>query len=133
MNQIYGFEGEIKAKYSRLMYDLVSNVFNTLPLCCCLNKRVLVMHGGLSKEDITLDDIRKIDRFREPANTGIMCDLLWSDPTELSDEWTVSKRGVGIQFGRNITERFCKRNGLDYIIRFGQCSFVDSFVVISIT
>lgn len=29
------------------------------------------MHGGLSKEDITLDDIRKIDRFRDPPNTGI--------------------------------------------------------------
>lgn len=28
------------------------------------------MHGGLSKEDITLDDIRKIDRFRDPPNTG---------------------------------------------------------------
>lgn len=46
-----------------------------------------------------------------------MCDLLWSDPTEIRDEWTVSKRGVGIQFGRNITERFCTRNNLDYIIR----------------
>lgn len=99
------------------MYDLMSNVFNTLPLCYCLNKRVLVMHGGLSKENITLDDIRKIDRFRDPPNSGIMCDLLWSDPTEMSDEWTISKRGVGIQFGRNITERFCKNNGLDYIIR----------------
>lgn len=71
MNAIYGFEGEVKAKYSSLMYDLLSNVFNTLPLCYCLNKRVLVMHGGLSKEDITLDDIRKIDRFRDPPNTGI--------------------------------------------------------------
>ena len=58
MNQIYGFEGEIKAKYNSLMYDLVSSVFNTLPLCYCLNKRVLVMHGGLSKEDITLGRYR---------------------------------------------------------------------------
>jgi len=117
MNTIYGFEGEIRAKYSGLMYDLMSSVFNCLPLCALLNKRVLVMHGGLSKEDITLDDIRKIDRFRDPPNTGIMCDLLWSDPTEISDEWSVSRRGVGIQFGKNITHRFCKKNNLDYIIR----------------
>lgn len=46
-----------------------------------------------------------------------MCDLLWSDPTEYCDDFTISKRGVGIQFGRNITEKFCKRNNLDYIIR----------------
>ena len=63
------------------------------------------------------DEIRKIDRFRDPPNTGIMCDLLWSDPTEIVDDWTISKRGVGIQFGSAITHKFCKRNNLDYIIR----------------
>lgn len=28
-----------------------------------------------------------------------------------------SKRGVGVQFGPDVTEAFCKRNGLDYVIR----------------
>ena len=36
--------------------------------------------GGLSPEIHTLDDIKKLDRFREPPPYGPMCDLLWSDP-----------------------------------------------------
>ena len=31
-----------------------------------------------------LDDIRQIDRFREPPLTGPICDLLWADP--INDE-----------------------------------------------
>ena len=40
-----------------------------------------VMHGGLcEQEGVTLDDLRKIDRNRQPPDSGMMCDLLWSDP-----------------------------------------------------
>lgn len=42
MNQMYGFDGEVKAKYSGLMADLFTEVYNWLPLAHCLNKRVLV-------------------------------------------------------------------------------------------
>lgn len=47
---------------------------------------------------------------------GIMCDLLWSDPQELNGR-SPSKRGVGCQFGPDITEKFCKTNNIDYIVR----------------
>ena len=29
---------------------------------------------------VTLDDIRKIDRKREPPDDGLMSEMLWSDP-----------------------------------------------------
>nr|CAG4646933.1 EOG090X03S1 [Megafenestra aurita]SVE92305.1 EOG090X03S1 [Megafenestra aurita] len=117
MNQMYGFEGEVKSKYSKLMADLFTEVYNWLPLCHCLNQRVLVMHGGLfSKDEVTLDDIRVTDRNRQPPEEGIMCELLWSDP-QLMRGRSPSKRGVGIQFGPDVTARFLERNHLDYIIR----------------
>ena len=47
MNKMYGFEGEVKAKYSALMVDLFTEVYNWLPLCHLLDNKVLVMHGGL--------------------------------------------------------------------------------------
>ena len=47
MNKMYGFEGEVKAKYSANMVDIFTEVYNWLPLCHCINDRVLVMHGGL--------------------------------------------------------------------------------------
>lgn len=42
MNRMYGFDGEVKAKYTEKMANLFTEVYNTLPLAHCLNKRVLV-------------------------------------------------------------------------------------------
>ncbi|XP_075223084.1 protein phosphatase D3 isoform X1 [Lycorma delicatula] len=117
MNQMYGFEGEVRSKYSALMSDLFTEVFNWLPLAHCLNGRVLVMHGGLfSKDNVTLDALREIDRNRQPPEEGLMCELLWSDPMP-SNKRAPSKRGVGVQFGPDVTLNFCKENNLDYIVR----------------
>eukprot|EP00075_Anas_platyrhynchos_P014447 XP_027303700.1 serine/threonine-protein phosphatase 4 catalytic subunit 1-like [Anas platyrhynchos] len=46
MNQIYGFEGEVKAKYTAQMFALFSEVFEWLPLAQCINGKVLVGHPG---------------------------------------------------------------------------------------
>jgi diadenosine tetraphosphatase ApaH/serine/threonine PP2A family protein phosphatase len=76
-----------------------SETFCWLPLAFCLKGKVLVLHGGLfSSDDVTLDDIRKVDRFREPPDSGIMCESLWSDPKPDAGR-APSKRGCGIQFG----------------------------------
>jgi len=117
MNKMYGFEGEVKAKYSSVMCELFTEVYNWLPLCHCINSQVLVMHGGLfSKDDIKLDDIRAVDRCRQPPEEGIMCELLWSDPQPMYGR-SPSKRGVGCQFGPDVTRRFLESNKLQYIIR----------------
>ncbi|XP_045483336.1 serine/threonine-protein phosphatase 5 [Harmonia axyridis] len=117
MNEMYGFHGEVKSKYSARMSEFFNEVYNWLPLAHCLNKKILVMHGGLfSKDGVTLDDIREIDRNRQPPDEGPMCDLLWSDPQHQSGR-APSRRGVGCQFGPDITEAFLKENQLEYIIR----------------
>lgn len=46
MNQIYGFEGEVKAKYTAQMFELFSEVFEWLPLAQCINGKVLVRPRG---------------------------------------------------------------------------------------
>lgn len=117
MNKMYGFEGEVKAKYTANMVDLFTEVYNWLPLCHCINKTVLVMHGGLfAKDDVTLEDIRKTERNRQPPDEGIMCELLWSDPQPMLGR-SPSKRGVGCQFGPDVTKRFLEHNRLEYIVR----------------
>jgi len=117
MNQMYGFEGEVKEKYSSKMADLFTEVYNLLPLSHLINNKVIVMHGGLfSSDEITLDAIRKTDRNRQPPESGIMCELLWSDPQPQNGR-APSKRGVGVSFGPDVTTKFLQLNDLDYVIR----------------
>ncbi|KAN0102476.1 Metallo-dependent phosphatase-like protein [Russula decolorans] len=137
MNRTYGFEGEAKHKHGELTYKLFAYVFTTMPLATLVSatrpptetqdvilspegvKRYFITHGGLfSKDGITLDEIRKINRIgRQPGTEGLMLpQLLWTDPQE-SPGWGPSKRGVGIAFGPDVTRRWCELNGVTSILR----------------
>ncbi|KAK2554291.1 Serine/threonine-protein phosphatase 5 [Acropora cervicornis] len=55
------------------MADLFTEVYNWLPLCHLINKKVLVMHGGLFKrDDVKLEELRTIDRNRQPGEEGLI-------------------------------------------------------------
>lgn len=119
MNKVYGFEGECKAKYNERIFKLFSESFSALPLATLVGEKYFVLHGGLFSDDnVTLDDIRKLDRHRQkqPGQAGLMMEMLWTDP-QTEPGRGPSKRGVGMQFGPDITKRFCEKNGLEAIIR----------------
>lgn len=117
MNKIYGFEGEVKSKLNDTFVELFAEVFCCLPLAHVLNGKVFVVHGGLfSVDGVKLSDIRKIDRFCEPPEEGLMCELLWSDPQPQPGRGP-SKRGVGLSFGGDVTKRFLQENNLDLVVR----------------
>ena len=119
MNRMYGFEGECKAKYNERVFKLFSESFSALPLATLIGDKYLVLHGGLFSDDETsLDDIRKLERHsqRQPGQSGLMMEMLWTDPQTAPGRGP-SKRGVGLQFGPDVTKRFCEKNGLDAVIR----------------
>jgi len=98
---------------------MFSETFSALPLATLVGNKYLVLHGGLfSKDGVTLDDIRMIDRHarRQPASEGLVNEMLWTDPQPNPGRGP-SKRGVGLQFGPDITKAFCDANGLDAVIR----------------
>ena len=117
MNRMYGFEGEVRHKYDSKCMDAFTEVFNLLPLAHVVNQKVFVVHGGLySQENVKLDDIRKISRNSQPPDSGLMSDMLWSDPQPVMGRGP-SKRGVGLSFGPDITAAFLANNGLDLLVR----------------
>jgi serine/threonine-protein phosphatase 5 len=116
-NAMYGFEGEVNHKYDPSVMSLFTEVFNQLPLAAVINKKVIVVHGGLFDRDgVTLDDIRNIERHCEPPVEGLMCDLLWADPKILPGR-APSKRGVSCMFGPDVTKRFLAENNLELLVR----------------
>lgn len=119
MNRVYGFEGECKAKYNEKVFKLFSESFSALPLATLIGKKYLTLHGGLFSDDkTTLDDVRKLDRHqqRQPGQQGLMMEMLWTDPQPMPGRGP-SKRGVGLQFGPDVTKKFCEKNGLEAVIR----------------
>ena len=122
INYRYGFRNEAIDKYEGdgSVFDCFSELFKFLPLGHVLNKEVLVIHGGLfNKDGVTIDELKKIDRFINVPLKGLMADLLWSDPMEQNGK-IPSIRGAGVNFGPDVTEKFLKENNLKLLVRSHQ-------------
>ena len=117
INFMYGFRVEAINKYDLDVFNCFSEFFKFLPLGHVLNKKIIVIHGGLFSENgITINELKKKDRFIDIPSTGLMNEILWSDPRDI-DGWSPSKRGAGIYFGKDITEKFLSYNNLEILIR----------------
>lgn len=119
---VYGFYDECLRKYgSANVWRYCCEVFDYLSLGAIVGGKggVFCVHGGLSPEIETIDQIRLIDRKQEVPHEGSMCDLLWSDPDEVPG-WAVSPRGAGYLFGQNEVDRFFEVNDVSLIARAHQ-------------
>ena len=65
----------------------MTDAFNCLPVSALIDERILCMHGGLSPNLTSLDQINKIIRPTEVPDTGMLCDLLWADPDKKVEGW----------------------------------------------
>ena len=117
---VYGFFDEVQQKYgSPNVWKYCCRVFDHLALAAVVDGKILCVHGGLSPDVRTLDQIRIISRAQEIPQNGPLCDLMWSDPEDI-ETWQVNARGAGWIFGRRVTAQFSKINGLDLICRAHQ-------------
>ena len=120
INKIYGFFDECKRRYSVKLWKLFSDCFNSLPIAALVNDKIICMHGGLSPDLTSLDQLKKIVRPTEIPDTGLLCDLLWSDPDKLASGWGENERGVSVTFSPQVVEEFLDKHDLDLICRAHQ-------------
>lgn len=121
ITQVYGFYDECLRKYGNAaVWRYCTQCFDTFALAAIIDSQVLCVHGGLSPDVRTLDQIRAIDRQQEIPHDGAFCDLVWSDPEDISAPWQISPRGAGFLFGARVTDEFNFVNRLSLIARAHQ-------------
>ncbi len=120
ITQVYGFYDECHTKYGNAnVWKFCCQVFDFLSLAAVIDGQILCVHGGLSPEVRTLDQIRIIARATEIPHEGSFCDLMWSDPEDI-ETWAVSPRGAGWLFGDKVAQEFNHVNGLELVARAHQ-------------
>lgn len=120
INRIYGFYDECKRRYSIKLWKIFSDVFNCLPVSALVDEKILCMHGGLSPEMESLQQIADLSRPCDVPDVGLMCDILWSDPDTSVSGWGENDRGVSFVFGADVVCDFLEKHNLELVVRAHQ-------------
>lgn len=120
INRIYGFYDECRRRYSVKIWKTFCNAFECLPCTAIIDDKIICMHGGLSPELKRLEQISNIRRPCDVPDTGLLCDLLWSDPDPSCENYQNNDRGVSFTFGARIVKEFLEKHDLDLVVRAHQ-------------
>lgn len=117
VSRVYGFYDECKRRSSVKVWKTFTDVFNCLPVAAIVGGKIFCVHGGLSPSLYNMDDIRTLPRPQDVPDSGLLNDLLWSDPTPLVPDWGDNERGVSYCFGANAVKKFLATHGFDLVCR----------------
>lgn len=117
VTKVYGFYDECKRRSSLKAWRSIVDVFNSLPVAALVGGRIFCVHGGISPSLNSMSQIEAIARPTDVPESGILADLLWSDPDPQVKEWSENDRGVSFCFGQRSLERFCKHHNFDLVVR----------------
>ncbi|GAB5371658.1 hypothetical protein AAMO2058_001598900 [Amorphochlora amoebiformis] len=138
----YGFYDEIMAKYSSpRLYDEITQVFASLPLCAIIRDRAFIVHGGIPREEgTTIHHIGGIARrthlqtFCTAADRGkvgahssrqLIEDMMWSDPDPyVRGQAKKTSRGAGFRYGPDTVQKWLEALGsesLKTLVRSHEC------------
>ncbi|CAF1173167.1 unnamed protein product [Adineta ricciae] len=117
ITRIYGFYDECKRRYNIKLWKAFIRCFNCLPIVAIINEKIFCCHGGLSPDLVNLEQIRRIQRPTDVPDTGLLCDLLWSSPSNYVEYWDDIPKGVSFEFSAAVVKKFLEKHNLDLICR----------------
>ena len=103
------------------IYEKMWSLFACLYNAVYVEDRYLMVHGGISPQISSLQDIAQA---QEGGNMAVLEDLLWSDPEENLRGVSFSPRGAGKLFGEDVTESVLAKLNAKLLIRGHQSSDV---------
>jgi len=120
INRIYGFYDECKRRFNTKLWKTYIDCFNCLPIAAIVDERIFCVHGGLSPTVNPMEELKRIERPMDVPEEGLVCDLLWSDPSRDVDGWAGNDRGVSFTFGADVLSDFLDKYDLDLVCRAHQ-------------
>ena len=96
-------------------YSKIRELFKHLYNAVLVEKRYLIIHGGLPPQAKTIDDLAYA--HNKHPKQRLLEDMLWSDPNEAIKGVYESPRGAGKLFGENITNEVLRRFNVKILIR----------------
>uniref|UniRef100_A0A914I7X5 Serine/threonine-protein phosphatase n=1 Tax=Globodera rostochiensis TaxID=31243 RepID=A0A914I7X5_GLORO len=126
INRIYGFYDEIERRFgqpnSERIWMLFNQTFSWLPYVGLVGRRILCMHGGISPNMRSLEQLRELQRpLLDPPNPSVELDILWADPEVGLQGVRPSPRGLSVVFGEEVLTRICRLLRIDMVVRAHQC------------
>jgi serine/threonine-protein phosphatase PP1 catalytic subunit len=123
VNSLYGLLNECETRFgndAKLVFNKINEVFCVLPLCAIINNKIFCVHGGISPDLKSLNDIKMINRCGKIPEKGLVCDLMWSDPSNSANRWGKNSRGVSYTYNSVAINAFLKYNKLQLLCRAHQ-------------
>jgi len=120
INRIYGFYDECKRRFNIKMWKKFQDAFNQLPFAAVIDEKIFCIHAGLSPDLNSPEQIKRIMRPTDVPDSGLLCDLLWSDPEADISGWAENDRGVSYTFGADVVSKFLQKHDYDLIVRAHQ-------------
>jgi protein phosphatase len=103
--------------HNTLVFYSFINAFAMIPIACLIDRNVLAVHGGISQDMANLSDLNFYKRPIHNFEDALMTDLLWADPSQQHPRFSISRRGMGYDFGEEATHSFLETMKLKGIIR----------------
>lgn len=70
INRIYGFYDECKRRYNIKLWKTFTDCFNCLPIAAIIDEKIFTMHGGLSPDLNSMEQIRRVMRPTDVGGNG---------------------------------------------------------------
>ena len=113
----YGFLYEIIRKYNDGLFNKFIKLFSKLPIAAVVGNKILCVHGGISENMKTLDELKEKEKPGDFIGYGIVSDILWSDPLYSAPGFIPNSRGSGCFFNEEVLKKFLDDNNLIKLIR----------------
>lgn len=115
------FTAKLKMRYGRgwsPVYKAFRELFDNLFTAAVVEKKVLLLHGGIPTKAKNLDDIANAN-LTHPMKPHL-AEILWNDPSSKKGVF-YSFRGTGKQFGSETASSFLDKIGVQMLIRGHEC------------